>query len=42
MTDIWETHVGLSYGTDLGVTLAALFPERVDKVLIGKHQKTSG
>ncbi|KAI0873485.1 TAP-like protein-domain-containing protein [Hypoxylon argillaceum] len=25
---------GLSYGTDLGVTLAALFPERVDKVLI--------
>lgn len=25
---------GLSYGTDLGTTLAALFPERVEKVLI--------
>ncbi|KAI0508519.1 TAP-like protein-domain-containing protein [Xylaria bambusicola] len=25
---------GLSYGTDLGVTLAALFPDRIDKVII--------
>ncbi|KAI1364635.1 TAP-like protein-domain-containing protein [Xylaria arbuscula] len=25
---------GFSYGTDLGVTLAALFPDRIDKVII--------
>ncbi|RWA10675.1 hypothetical protein EKO27_g4421 [Xylaria grammica] len=25
---------GLSYGTDLGVTLAALFPDRIEKVII--------
>ncbi|KAK5634727.1 hypothetical protein RRF57_010440 [Xylaria bambusicola] len=25
---------GLSYGTDLGATLAALFPDRIDKVII--------
>jgi pimeloyl-ACP methyl ester carboxylesterase len=39
MTDIWGHLLGLSYGTTLGSEIAALFPERVEKVLLGQCQQ---